>query len=177
MQEIKQPWSLPSPEVLSLLDTSSAGITDKEAEKRLAVFGSNTFHDKEKTRSTRLFLKQFISPLIFLLIGAAILTGVLSEWLNMSVIGFAVLLNVILGFYHEYHAENTLKKLTTYIKDRAKVIRDGREQEIDSLLLVPGDLVKLSYGARIPADARIISANNFLVDEAILTGERGTVGE
>ena len=89
----------------------------------------------------------------------------------MVVIALAVLINVALGFYHEYHAENTLDKLKTYIKDRARVIREGVEQEIDSLLLVPGDIIKLAYGSRVPADARILTENDFRVDEAILTGE------
>lgn len=171
MQTIIQPWSIPTDEVLTGLDTSHKGITDKEAEARILKYGTNTFHNKEKKSIISLFLKQFISPLIFLLIGAAVLTGILGEWIDTGVIAFAVLLNVGLGFYHEYNAENTLEKLKTYIKDRARVIREGREQEIDSTLLVPGDIIKLSYGTRIPADSRILSLNNFQVDEAILTGE------
>ncbi|MCE9548781.1 HAD-IC family P-type ATPase [Candidatus Nomurabacteria bacterium] len=146
-------------------------MSDKDAKDRFQKYGSNDFHSKEKTDVVYLFLKQFVSPLIFLLLGAAFLTGLLAEWIDTLVIIFAVLLNVSLGFYHEYHAENTLDKLKTYIKDRARVMRDGREQEIDSTLLVPGDIIKLSYGSRVPADARIISVNNFRVDEAILTGE------
>ena len=170
-QVIAQPWASSPDEVILKLETTSTGIGDKEALARLSQYGSNTFHSKEKVRTVFLFFKQFVNPLIFLLIAAAVITGVLHAGLDTWVIAFAVLLNVLLGFYHEYHAENTLSKLTTYIKDRARVIRGGREQEIDSSLLVPGDIIKLSYGARIPADARIISLNNFRVDEAILTGE------
>lgn len=166
-----QPWALSSAEVILKLKTTQTGINDKEASIRLTKYGDNTFHNKENINVTSLFLKQFLSPLIFLLIGASILTGVLSEWIDMTVILFAVFLNVFLGFYHEYHAENTLEKLKTYIKDRARVVRDGVEQEIDSSLLVPGDIIKLSYGARIPADVRILSMNDLSVDEAILTGE------
>ncbi len=169
--EITPPWSIASLELIANLKTVSTGLTDKEAEIRIAKYGTNTFHNKEKANAVFLFLKQFLSPLIFLLIGAAVLTSILGEWINTGVIAFAVLLNVIIGFYQEFHAENTLEKLTTYIKDRARVIRDGKEEEIDSTLLVPGDIVKLSYGMRIPADARILSINNFQVDEAILTGE------
>jgi Ca2+-transporting ATPase len=171
MQIPLQPWSLLPTDLNKVLNTSQKGITDKEAEARLLIYGSNTFHTKEKIKALPIFLKQFVSPLIFLLVGAAVLTGILHEWVNTAVISFAVLLNVLLGFYHEYHAENTLDKLTTYIKDRARVIRDGREEEIDSSLLVPGDLVKLSYGSRVPADARIVSLNNLRIDEAVLTGE------
>ena len=168
---ITQPWAFSATEVIAKLETTQIGITDKEAGIRLIKYGNNIFHHKEKINIISLFLKQFLSPLIFLLIGACILTFILTEWIDTIVIAFAVLINVLLGFYHEYHAENTLEKLTTYIKDRARVIRGGKEQEIDSSLLVPGDIIKLSYGARVPADARILTINDFSVDEAILTGE------
>ncbi len=171
MQIVKQPWALSVSEVLEAFQTSEKGISDKEAETRLSKYGRNTFHQKSKLSPVSLFLKQFISPLIFLLLGSVFLTALLHKWLDTGVILFVVLLNVALGFYHEYHAENTLDKLKTYIKDRARVIRNGVEEEIDSELVVPGDILKLSYGARVPADARIISVNNFQVDEAILTGE------
>ena len=171
MKMILQPWNFSSAEVLKKLETTSTGLTDKEATIRSNKYGNNTFHNKEKISIGALFLKQFLSPLIFLLLGAGILTAILHEWMNALVIILAVLLNVGLGFFHEYHAENTLDKLTTYIKDRTRVIRNGIEQEIDSLLLVPGDIIKLSYGARVPADARILTVNDFSVDEAILTGE------
>lgn len=171
MQIPTQPWSIPIEDLTRALNTSSSGLVDKEAELRRAKYGSNTFHAKEKAHMLLIFLKQFVSPLIFLLVGAAILTSILHEWTNTIVIAFAVLLNVLLGFYHEFHAENTLDKLTTYIKDRTRVVRSSREQEIDSVELVPGDIIKLSYGARVPADARIISLNNLQIDESILTGE------
>lgn len=170
-QAINEPWSLSVEDIILDLKTSIKGLEETEVQSRLKKYGNNDFHSKEKADRFSLFLKQFISPLIFLLIGAAILTGILSEWIDTTVIIFAVLLNVSLGFYHEYHAENTLDKLKTYIKDRARVIRGGREQEIDSTFLIPGDIIKLSYGVRVPADARILSVNNFRVDEAILTGE------
>jgi len=166
-----QPWALSISEVISQLNTTPNGITEKESKKRLIKYGNNSFHNKGKSNPLFLFIKQFSSPLIFLLFGSIFLTSILGKWFDTAVISFVVLLNVALGFYHEYHAENTLDKLKTYIKDRAKVLRDGIEQEIDSELVVPGDIIKLSYGARIPADARIVSVNNFRVDEAILTGE------
>jgi len=168
---ITQPWGQSATEVITQLGTTQNGITDKESGARLVKYGRNTFHNKEKINVISLFLKQFLSPLIFLLLGAGILTFILSEWIDTTVIALALLLNVTLGFYHEYHAENTLDKLKTYIKDRARVIRGGQEQEIDSSLLVPGDIIKLSYGSRVPADARILTINDFSVDEAILTGE------
>ncbi len=171
MQKIEQPWAKAVNEAIEKLESTDIGLSEAEAEERLSIYGKNIFQNKEKKSPLSIFLKQFVSPLIFLLIGAAFITGVLKEWIDTGVIIFAVLLNVSLGFYHEYHAENTLDKLTTYIKDRARVIRNGKEQEIDSSLLVPGDIIKLAYGSRVPADARIININNLRIDEAILTGE------
>ncbi len=166
-----KPWSMVPEDVLEALGSSLAGISSEEAQKRISLSGMNIFRSSDKASAAAVFFKQFASPLIFLLLGAAALTAILGKLVDMSVIIFAVLFNVVLGFYREYHAENTLDKLKTYIKDRARVLRDGKELEIDSTLLVPGDIVKLSYGSRIPADARIISTSNFRVDEALLTGE------
>ena len=168
---IETPWFYSSEEILLRLKTSTSGLTEQEAKKRLQKFGPNNFKNRTKQSILKLGVKQLMSPLIFILIMAAVLTGVLNEWANMFVIIGAILVNTSLGLYREYQAENTLEKLVTYIKDRSRVIRQGKEQEIDSSIIVPGDIIKLAYGSRIPADARIISVNNLKVDEAILTGE------
>ena len=168
---IQTPWFFSSDEVLNKLNSSVNGLKDEEAKKRLKLFGGNEFRSKNNLNVAKLAIKQLISPLIFILIGAAFLTFLLKEWMNMFVIVGAILINAGLGFYREYQAENTLEKLVTYIKDRSRVIRNGNEQEIESSLLVPGDVIKLAYGSRVPADARILSSNNLHVDEAILTGE------
>lgn len=168
---IQTPWFFTSQEVLSKLRTSVNGLSQEEVKKRLEIFGDNDFKKNNNLSIPKLAVKQLMSPLIFILIGAAILTGVLQEWLNMFVIISAILINAGLGLYREYQAENTLEKLKTYIKNRSRVIRNENEQEIESSLLVPGDIIKLSYGSRIPADARLILVNNLKVDEAILTGE------
>ena len=165
------PWLLSSEEVLVNLETSINGLGVEEGEKRLITFGANNLKKQHTTSITKLAIRQIMSPLVFILIGAALLTAILGEWINMAVIFSAVLINVGLCLYREYQAENTLEKLVTYIKERSRVIRGGKEKEIDSTLLVPGDIVKLSYGSRVPADARVISVNNLRVDESILTGE------
>jgi len=168
---IQTPWFLSGEEVLEKLETSKNGLSENEAQKRLGIFGLNKFNTQKKASILSLAVRQIMSPLIFILIGASILTGILQEWINMAVIMFAISINVGLGLYREYQAENTLEKLVTYIKERSRVIRNGKEKEIESSLLVPGDIIKLSYGSRIPADARVLTSNNFKVDEAILTGE------
>ncbi|MDD3662995.1 MAG: cation-translocating P-type ATPase, partial [Candidatus Pacebacteria bacterium] len=170
-ETVKNPWFFESNEVLEKLSSSLSGLSQEESQKRLEIFGLNDFKKKKTLSVPKLIIKQLVSPLIFILMGAVVLTGLLQEWLNMSVIIAAILINAGLGFYREYQAENTLEKLESYIKDRSRVIRDNKEEEIESSLLVPGDIIKLSYGTRVPADARLISTNNFKVDEAILTGE------
>jgi P-type Ca2+ transporter type 2C len=164
-------WSMTPEELLESLNTTQKGLSYSEIKKRLGEYGPNSFNKKEKVTFFSVFIKQFASPLVFLLILAAILTGVLGEYIDMFVIILAVLVNTGLGFYREYHAENTLDKLVTYIKDRTRVIRDGKEAETDSVTLVPGDIVKLSYGTRVPADCRLLNVNNLSIDEAILSGE------
>lgn len=164
-------WSLSPKEALAALETSNEGLRDLEAAERLKQFGPNILPKGKRLDALSIFLKQFYSPLIFILIAASILTLLLKEWVDSAVIFLAIFVNAALGFYQEYRAENTLVKLTTYIKERARVIRNGREQEFDSEQLVPGDIIRLSYGSRVPADARILSANNLFIDESILTGE------
>jgi len=168
---MQTPWFFPKEEIFEKLNTSISGLSEVEAKERLEIFGTNNFKKKKVLSIPKLAVKQLMSPLVFILIGAAFLTGLLGEWVNMSVIISAIFVNAGLGLYREYQAENTLEKLVTYIKDRSRVTRDGKEKEIDSSLLVPGDIVKLSYGSRVSADCRIISISNLKVDEAILTGE------
>src|SRR5690606_31491477 len=99
------------------------------------------------------------------------LTVILREWVDSAVIFLAVLVNTALGFYQEFRAEQTLQKLTLYIKERARVIRDSAEHEVEASSLVPGDIIHVAYGSRVPADARLLSVNALLADESILTGE------
>lgn len=164
-------WSLGRSDTLQALETDESGLTEEEALKRKRQLGSNTLQTKKPVRAFGIFLKQFASPLIFILLGASLLTAVLGEFVDTGIILLAVLVNVVLGFYQEYRAEHTLEKLATYIKERAIVVRDGIEAEVDPIDIVPGDIIRLSYGSRVPADARIIFENGLAIDEAILTGE------
>lgn len=169
--QIHNAWFLESDDVIKKLNSSDTGLSAEEAARRVRLYGGNTFKHKDKNKALSIFLKQFTSPLIFILIAAAVLTGVLHEWIDMWVIVAAILINTFLGFYQEYHAENTLSKLTTYIKNVSRIFRNGTEVEMDAESIVPGDVIKVSYGSRVPADARLISVNALKVDEAILTGE------
>lgn len=164
-------WAISSDAVVNMLQSSLSGLPDAEIEKRRSIFGLNEFSKKKGPSKLSIFLRQFKSPLIFMLIGAAVLAGFLHEWLNTIVIMLAVFVNTVLGFYQEYHAEKTLDKLIMYIKERVRVTRDGVDQEIDASEIVLGDIVHLVYGSRIPADSRLLAVNNLATDESILTGE------
>jgi len=164
-------WSLSPDEVLTRLETTRDGLSEAEVKFRQKHFGLNTLVREKRFTPFGLLARQFTSPLIFILIAAACLTIFLREWVDTTVILLAILVNAGLGFYQEFRAENALEKLNTYVRERARVIRGGTEEEIDSAQLVPGDIIHVAYGSRVPADARLIEANNLSCDEAVLTGE------
>ena len=164
-------WSLSVDEVLKILDTSLAGLSEAEARFRLKVFGENKLPEKKRAIKLKLFLSQFSNPLIFLLLIASAITFFLENFKDAIFILFAVFANSLLGFYQENKAEEALGHLKTYVKERVRVFRDNREFEIESSNLAPGDVAHLSQGDRVPADCRIIYDNDLLADESILTGE------
>jgi len=170
---IREPfWTKTPKEVVQILDTNiEKGLNDEEILKRQKLFGINTLADGIQRSTIGIFLRQFKSPLIFILVIAAVLTLVLQKWGDFAVITMAVLVNAALGFYQEHKAESALEHLKTYLQERVRVIREGKEFEIDVKELVPGDVVHLMLGNRIPADGRVIEANGVMIDEAILTGE------
>lgn len=168
---LKQVWSKNVDEIFQMFGTSLNGLSDAEVSIRSKIHGKNVFNKSNKRTAVTILLKQFVSPLIFLLIGAILITAFLGEWVEVVVISLAVLVNTMLGFYREYHAENTIDKLSTFIKERSRVIRGGVEQEVDSEQIVIGDIIRLAYGNRVPADAYLINVNNVTLNESILTGE------
>jgi len=172
MTSIHNPWSKTAAEVTESTKTNNEqGLTAGEAATRLRTIGENNFSVKEKPSAVHIFARQFKSPLIIILCVAVVITAALAEWLDTLIIGFAVIVNAALGFIQEYRAEKAIDSLRSYITQRTRVIRNGIDQEIDARYIVPGDLVHLTGGSRITADARIIREINFTVDEAVLTGE------
>ncbi|MDF1498329.1 MAG: calcium-translocating P-type ATPase, PMCA-type [Patescibacteria group bacterium] len=158
-------------EVLHNLKSSHDGLSFDKAERRLKKYGKNILPTKKKFTAITIFLNQFKSPLVYILLVAALVSFILGEMVDASVILFAVFLNTIVGFVQELKAENSLAKLKEMIQHKSDVIRDGIEKEIDSENIVIGDIVVLRAGDRIPADGRIIEAHEFDVDESSLTGE------
>ena len=157
--------------VFEALGTSEAGLSSEEAERRLHKYGGNQLREEEKVSVLRLFLSQFKSILIFILIIASIASALLGELIDTAVIIFTVFLAGILGFVQEYRAEKAIELLKSLTSPDAFVIRDGVKRKIPSQKLVPGDLILLQTGDRIPADARIIKEFNLKIDESSLTGE------
>jgi len=157
--------------VLKALNTPETGLSSGEAENRLEKYGKNELKEEEKTSIITLFLSQFKSFLILILLVAAFISAFLGEGIDAVVILFTVILAGVLGFVQEYRAEESIKLLKSLTSPEALVIRDGKEVKIPSSQLVPGDILLLQTGDRIPADARLLEALSLKVDEAPLTGE------
>lgn len=168
----KKIWYLPLEDVIRLFETDTKkGLTTQDVNERLVVFGRNTFESSKKIGKLKIFLSQLKSPLITILIVAGIITLAISHYRDAVFIFIAVIVNSILGFWQENKAEQALAELKTYLKQRTRVIRDGKEREIDVEEIVPGDIIRLAQGDRVPADARLIYVNDLQVDESVLTGE------
>lgn len=173
LQEITQKsfWAIQANDALDLLETTSEGISEEEAQERSEVFGKNKIAEQQKIARIKIFLSQFTSPLIFLLLIAGTITILLGDYQDAAVILIAAFANSLLGFYQENKAEEALSHLKSYIEERVRIIRGSREFEIDAQELVPGDIIRVTQGDRVPADARLIYINDLMVDETILTGE------
>ncbi|RXA19916.1 calcium-transporting P-type ATPase, PMR1-type [Methanosarcina sp. MSH10X1] len=157
--------------VLKTLNTSETGLSSGETENRLEKYGKNELKEEEKTSVVKLFLSQFKSFLILILMAAALVSAFLGELVDAFVILFTVILAGVLGFVQEYRAEESIKLLKSLTSPEALVVRDGKEVKIPSSLLVPGDILILQAGDRIPADARLLEALSLKIDESSLTGE------
>jgi Ca2+-transporting ATPase len=168
----KYVWhNLNSERVLDLLKSGKGGLSSKEAIRRARDCGANKFPRAKAPAAFKIFFAQFKSPLVYILAGAAIISFLLKDGLDGAIITAAVLLNTIVGFIEEYRADRGLRALQKIISYHVKVLRNGAEKEIDASELVPGDIVFLEMGDKIPADGRLIEAHNFEVSEASLTGE------
>ncbi len=164
--------NLPVKEVIKKLKTDEKnGLNSIEVKKRLEEYGLNEIAKKKKFSTLKLFFKQFYDFLTLLLIISTIIAFFASKIPTAIAIGIIVLINIPLGFFMEYKAEKELKALKNMLKSSARVIRDNKEQLIDFTLIVPGDIVIIEEGQKIPADARIIEENNLAVNESSLTGE------
>lgn len=152
-------------------EDSMRGLTNIEVEKRLKIYGLNQLENKKKVSPISIFFAQFNDFIVWVLIAATIISGAMGEKADAITILIIVIMNSILGFIQEYKTEKSLEALKKLAAPTSKVIRDGKVQVISAEYLVPGDLVVLESGDRIPADAIIMEGSTIMVDESLLTGE------
>jgi len=162
-------------EVMKNLETSEKGLDHEEADLRLKEYGLNRISTKKRRTNLIIFLEQFKSFLAILLIFAIIISLFLNMYLNAAAIGFIIILNALLGFYQEYKAEKAIEELKKMIVSKVTVIREGEHHEISTDKIVPGDIVLLEDGNRVPADIRLMEVSNLKTDESMLTGESAPV--
>ena len=167
-----EPWhSLEEKDIYQELGTTAEGLGSTEAGKRVEYYGRNRLPEGKKVTIWQIIAHQLFNPLIFILIAAAIASIAIGEGKDAIFIFLVILINSTLGSYQEYNAEKSASGLQQMIKIRARVRRDGKDQEIDSEELVPGDIVFLESGLKVPADMRLTDAANLEIDESFLTGE------
>lgn len=158
-------------EILKALTTSEKGLTDNEASKRLEKYGSNELISEKKESLWKLLFQQFQNIAVIILFIAAVISGFIGQAIESVAIIIIIILAAILGFFQEYQAGKAIDSLKKMAAPNATVIRDGIEKIINAKNIVKGDIFLLKAGDKIPADARLIEANNLKVDEAALTGE------
>jgi len=159
------------PEVLKLLNSCESGLTKEEVITRLKKYGPNKIPEGKVDSLPVIFLRQFQSPLIYILFASSIIVFIMGEVADGSIILAVLLFNAIVGTIQEGKAQNTLQALKKFVETKATVLREGKELIIPDNELVPGDIIILQEGEKIPADARVIVATNLKIDEAALTGE------
>lgn len=170
--ELKEhPYTLSNQIVLKTLLSTKDGLTSQDAQNRQKTYGLNVLPVGRRVSAMQMFLRQFNNILIYILLSSAAVTVILEHWIDTFVIILAIIINAIIGFIQEYRAEASLLEIQKLLSLQAKVIRDKKEQIIDAKFLVPGDIVLLATGDKIPADMRLLNAHSLRTQEAILTGE------
>ncbi|MFO7727033.1 MAG: cation-transporting P-type ATPase [Desulfonatronovibrio sp.] len=168
----KNKWhGLPVEEAFNILQSSSNGLSLEEAQKRLDALGPNTLTQASRRGPVIRFILQFHNVLIYVLLTAGVVTALLQEWIDAMVIFAVTIVNALIGFIQEGKAEKSMDSIRDMLSPGAVVIRDGRKQNIPASDLVPGDVVVLTPGDKVPADLRLFETRNLQIDESALTGE------
>lgn len=175
MQILKDVYTLNPDSIYSSLKTSPAGLSNHEVKARLALFGPNALPDKSVRHPLFIFLAQFKSALVYILLAAAYISYWSGHLLDAYVILSLVLINTLVGFYQEFKAEKSIGKLKEMIVEFALVRREGQNLKIPSKELVPGDIVILREGDKIPSDCRLLTIKDLEVNESLLTGESNPI--
>jgi len=158
-------------ELYKKLITDPKGLSQKEAISRSQYFGYNQIAKAKKISLVFKFLSYFKDPLIIILIVAALISGSTGQIKSMVIILTMIFLSVLLNFYQEHRSSKAAEKIAKRLAIKARILRDGKEQELDTKFIVPGDIIMLSAGDIVPADGKIISADDFFLNESSLTGE------
>ncbi|MFP5488243.1 MAG: cation-translocating P-type ATPase, partial [Acidimicrobiia bacterium] len=162
---------LPADDALARLDSTASGLSPTEAAERLTSVGPNELEDRGGKHPLRIVWEQISAVMVLILIGAALLSLVLGKFLEAGAIGAIVVLFAALGFFQEYRAEQAIAALRKMSVPTVRVLREGKPVEVDSIDLVPGDVVVIEAGSVVPADLRLLETANLRVQEATLTGE------
>lgn len=169
--KINQYWSQSLDSLLVALRSSRNGLSVAEAEQRLAQYGANVLQPKRRLTAWQLFLEQFKSPLVLILIFAAGVSALVQEWVDATIVLGIVVASTLLSFIQEYRVSEAVEKLRARVAIKTTVMRDGQPQLIPSEEVVPGDVILLSAGSLVPADGIVLEAKDFFVNQAVLTGE------
>lgn len=172
---LKKWHSTEKEEVLEILKSSELGLDEKEVKLRQEKYGKNELPKGKTPSLLKIFIEQLLDPIVLLLVVAMIFSILIKENIDAIAIAFIILVDIILGTFQEWKANKNVEALTKLIEIRTKIIRSGKEIEVYSSNLVPGDIVLLSSGDKISADLRLIEANNLTIDESVLTGESTSV--
>lgn len=164
-------WDQDPHDLAGLLGTELSGLSSESSTERLARFGPNSVEETSALSAAYLLLRQFQSPLVLILVGAALISLGLGQWVDATLILAIIAGSVLLGFFQEYRASAALEALKKRLALTCRTLRDGKEQLIPVASLVPGDVILLSAGKLVPADGLLLEATDFLVSEAALTGE------
>lgn len=171
-KEIRQTWYSISPEQsLRELETGKEGLSETEAVARFEQYGPNRLKSVKETSVWKILLHQFASPLIYILLVAMVVTLAIQHWTDALVIGVVIVINAVIGFTQENRAENAIQALISLTEPKAIVRRNGQDKQLNSLDLVPGDIVLLEEGNVVPADLRLVESTRLQIDESLLTGE------
>jgi magnesium-transporting ATPase (P-type) len=158
-------------EAIERLEGGIKGLSEQEVARRLVKFGRNELPAQVAPGLLKVLMMQFLHPLIYILLAAAAASVAIKEYVDAGFIMMVILINASLGAYQEWNAGRSAMALQNLLRIRARVIRDGQEMEVDSSELVPGDMVLLESGSKVPADLRLTDARSLQVDESFLTGE------
>ena len=167
---MKEKWyTIDKENIFKTLKTSLEGLTTKEVNTRLKQYGKNVLPKAKQKTFIQVFFEQFKNPIVYILLITMVLSFIIGEYIDGAFILFVILIDAVLGSVQEYKSNKNAEALAKLIRIDALVIRNNKEVSIPSEDLVPGDIVLLESGSKVPADLRLIESKNLSIDESILT--------